>query len=198
MLSRGKRFSKIYLPALVTVPVVILMLLLSSCENSLKDIKKIASKEEEKPISRSTGVDIVFSDSAKVKAHMITPLMYDYDDPKKPYQEMPKGVKIIFYDEAFKEKGRITSDYAIRLGRENVIQFKKNVVATNADGTIFKSEELFYDDNTKKLSSTKAVQITSPNGNVMNGVGFHSNVSLYPWTIDQATGVIHVDEKQAQ
>ena len=198
MLSRGKRFSKIYLPALVTVPVVILMLLLSSCENSLKDIKKIASKEEEKPISRSTGVDIVFSDSAKVKAHMITPLMYDYDDAVKPYQEMPKGVKIIFYDETLKEKGRITSDYAIRLGRENVIQFKKNVVATNADGTIFKSEELFYDDNTKKLSSTKAVQITSPNGNVMNGIGFHSNVSLYPWTIDQATGIIHVDEKQTQ
>jgi hypothetical protein len=84
--SRAKKLFTLYLPALF-----VCMLTLNACENSLNDIKKIASKEEDKPISRSTGVDVLYSDSAKVKARLFTPLMIDLDDPKKPYQEMPKA-----------------------------------------------------------------------------------------------------------
>ena len=191
--SRAKKLLTICLPALF-----ICMLTLNACENSLNDIKKIASKEEDKPISRSTGVDVIYSDSAKVKARLFTPLMIDLDDPKKPYQEMPKGVKIIFYDDDLKEKGIITSEYAIRLEKENQITFRKNVVATNAQGETFKSEELIYDQNTKKIYSNKPVQIIMTNGNIMNGAGFKSNESLYPWTIAQSTGIFKVDEKTVQ
>jgi LPS export ABC transporter protein LptC len=191
--SRAKKLSTLCLPALF-----ICMLLVSACENSLNDIQKIASKEEDKPISRSTGVDVIYSDSAKVKARMLTPLMIELDDPTKPYQEMPKGVKIIFYDEKLQEKGTITSDYAIRLEKENTITFRKNVVATNSQGETFKSEELVYDQTAKKLYSNKPVQITMANGNVMNGTGFNSNETLYPWHIDQSTGIFKVDEKAVQ
>ncbi len=178
------------------LPVLFCMLLISACENSLNDIQKIASKEEDKPISTSKGVEVIYSDSAKVKARMLTPLMIELDDQNKPYQEMPKGVKIIFYDDSLKEKGTITSDYAIRLEKENKITFRKNVVATNSQGETFKSEELVYDQTTKKLYTTKPVQIMMGNGDVMQGVGATSNESLYPWHIDKSTGIFHVDEKQ--
>jgi LPS export ABC transporter protein LptC len=191
--SQAKKFLSLSLPALF-----ICMLLLSACENSLDDIKKIASKEEDQPKSTSRDVDVIYSDSAKVKARMLAPLMIELDDQTKGYQEMPKGVKVIFFDENLQEKGTITSDYAIRLEKENTITFRKNVVATNAQGEKFKSEELIYDQTAKKLYSTKPVQITMTNGNIMNGTGFKSNESLYPWTIDQATGIIHVDEKTVQ
>lgn len=174
------------------------MLLMSACENSLNDIQKIASKEEDKPISRSTGVDVIYSDSAKVKAHMTAPLMIEYADTPKPYKEMPKGVKIIFYDADLKESGNIVSDYAVQRDKENIIEFRKNVVATNAQGQIFKSEELIYDMNTKKMYSTKAVEIVSPNGDVVDGIGFDSNETFYPWHMVQMTGAFHVDEKAVQ
>src|SRR5882757_5075082 len=102
MLSRSKKSLIFYLPALL-----ICMLLLNACENSLNDIKKIQSEEENKPISRSTGVDVIYSDSAKVKLHLLTPLMIDYDDAAKPYREMPKGIKIIFYEDNLSVKGTI-------------------------------------------------------------------------------------------
>jgi LPS export ABC transporter protein LptC len=187
--SLAKKRSIFYLPA-----ALICMLLLNSCENSLDDIKKISSDEQNKPISRSTGVDVIYSDSAKVKAHMTTPLMIEYGDANKPYHEMTKGIKIVFYDDDLKEKGTITSDYAIQREKENIIEFRKNVVATNAQGETFKSEELIDDQTNKKLYSTKAVQITMANGNVMNGTGFHSNESLYPWNIDHSTGIFNVTE----
>jgi LPS export ABC transporter protein LptC len=193
MLSRAKKSAYFYLPALL-----VCMLLLNSCENSLSDIQKIASKEEDKPISRSYGVDVIYSDSAKVKVHMLAPLMVDYQDEKEPYEEFPKGIKLTFFDESLHEKGTITSDYAIQREKENVIEFRKNVVAKNAQGEVFKSEELIYDQNAKKLHSGKPVEITMTNGNIMNGTGFKSNYSLYPWTIDQSTGLFHVSEKEAQ
>ena len=34
------------------------------------------------------------------------------------------------------------------------------------------------------------------NGDVMQGIGATSNESLYPWVIQQSTGIFHVDEKQ--
>ena len=191
MYSQAKKRLLLNLPALF-----ICMLLLSSCENSLNDIKKIASEEGNKPISRSFGVDIIISDSAKVKYRITTPLMIEYDDAAKPYREMPKGVKIIFFDDDLKEKGTITSDYALQREKENITEFRKNVVATNAQGEIFKSDELIYDQGKKKLYSTKAVQIIMTNGNIMNGTDFYSNESLYPWHIDQATGTFPVTEKQ--
>ena len=186
MYSRAIKRSILWLPALF-----ICMLWLSSCENSLDDIKKISSKEEDKPISISKGVDIIYSDSAKVKAHLITPLMIESDNT---FQEMPKGVKIILYDDNLKEKGTIVSDYAIRREKENIIEFRKNVIATNTQGETFKSEELIYDQTNKKLYSTKAVQITMANGNVMNGTNFSSNDTLYPWHMDQSRGVFHVTD----
>jgi LPS export ABC transporter protein LptC len=193
MNSQAIKLSSLYLPALI-----ICMLLVSACENSLNDIQKISSKEENKPISRSTGVDVIYSDSAKVKAHMTAPLMIEFADTPKPYKEMPKGIKIIFYDADLKETGNIISDYAVQREKENLIEFRKNVVATNAQGQIFKSDELIYDMNTKKMYSKKPVEIVSPNGDIVDGVGFDSNESFYPWHIVQTTGMWHVNEKQVQ
>ena len=176
-----------------------IMLSLCACENSLNDIKKIASKEEDKPISRSTGVDVIYSDSAKVKAHLTGPLMIDYtENTPKPYREFPKGVKIVFYDDKLKESGNVVSDYAIQRDKENIIEFRRHVVATSAHGDVFKSEELVYDMTAKTFKSTKAVEITSPNGDVMLGSGADSNESFYPWHIVGTTGNFQVNEKAVQ
>lgn len=186
MYRRAIKRSILCLPALF-----ICMLWLSSCENSLDDIKKIASKEADKPVSISKGVDVIYSDSAKVKAHMLAPLMIDSNSI---YQKFPEGVKIILYDDNLKEKGTIVSDYAIRREKDNIIEFRKNVVATNTQGETFKSQELIYDQTNKKLYSTKAVQITMANGNIMNGTNFSSNETLYPWHMDQSSGLFHVTD----
>lgn len=191
MQSRAKKLVFTCLPAFLLG-----VLMLSSCENSLQDIQKIASKEEDKPISTSTGVDVIYSDSAKVKAHMTTPLMIEFDDQKNPYREMPKGVKAVFYNDSLAVKGTITSDYAIEKEKENILDFKKNVVVTNAQGQTFKSQELIYDETSKKFHTDLPVEINLGNGDIMNGVGADSNASLYPWHIEQSTGVFHVDEKQ--
>jgi LPS export ABC transporter protein LptC len=191
MYYQAKKFFNLRLPFILSC-----VTLFCACENSLNDIQKIASKEEDKPMSTSTGVDVIYSDSAKVKAHLITPLMIEYNDEKTPYREMPKGVKIIFFEDDLSVKGTVTSDYAIEREKQNIIEFRKNVIVVNAHGETFKSDELIYDEGNKKFYTNKPVDINLGTGSVMYGVGAHSNASLYPWTVDKSTGIFPVDEKQ--
>ena len=115
--------------------------LLTGCENDLKDIQKISAAEVNKPIEKYTDVDVIYSDSAKVKAHMTAPLMINYK-VKKPYTEMPKGVKVIFYDNDLQEKSTIKADMGVYREQEKLIELHKNVVGTNAQGDTFSSDEL--------------------------------------------------------
>jgi LPS export ABC transporter protein LptC len=182
---------------LMVLPALAGLLLLSACENDIKKIREISAEDVSKPVQRYTGVDIIYSDSAKVKFRILSPLLLQYEGTK-PYDEMPKGVNIIIYDKDLSKMGSLTADSAVQYEDKKLIEFHKNVVATNAKGETFKSDELIWDQNNKTMRSNKLVQITMSNGDIMNGKGFQSDQSLGHWTIDQSTGLFNVTEDAAQ
>lgn len=184
-----KQLSDLFLPVLITA-----ITMATGCENSLKDIQKISANEVSKPVERYTGVDVIYSDSARVKAHMTAPLMLNYK-VKKPYTEMPKGVKIVFYDNNLKESSTVVADYAIRREMEKIIELHKNVVGTNAKGDIFSSDELIWDENTKQIHSNTLVHVKLMDGSVTNGTSFTSDENFDHWTMMQGSGKIHVNSK---
>ena len=178
------------------LPVLLTGLLISGCENDLKDIQKISAGEVNKPGERYTTVDVIYSDSARVKAHMTTPLMIMYKDKvAKPYTEMPKGVKVIFYDADLKATSTITSEYAVRREAEKRIELRKNVVATNATGDVFTSEELIWDEDARQIHSSKLVHIRFANGNISDGTSFNSDESFNHYTMTLATAQIQVNNQ---
>ncbi|MBC7915068.1 MAG: LPS export ABC transporter periplasmic protein LptC [Pyrinomonadaceae bacterium] len=163
--------------------------LLLSCENDLKDIEKISAKKNSVQVDKSYGVEVIFSDSAKVKGKLITPELHDYKTAN-PYFFMPKGVTVIFYDENQQETQRITADEGIRRQNEKLIELRKNVIVTTKKGDIFKSEELFYDENKKSFYSNLLVNITKLDGTNIYGTKFISDQNFENPVIDQATGNI--------
>jgi LPS export ABC transporter protein LptC len=190
-MKRAKLVSGLFLPVIVAG----MAFLATGCENDLKDLQKISASEVSKPVERYTNVDIIYSDSAKVKAHMISPLMLDYTKVDKPYTEMPKGVKVVFYDADMKENGTITSDYAIRHVLEKTIELRKNVVGTNAKGETFTTEELIWNESTKQISSDTVVHVKMTDGTMLDGTSFVSDENLTHWKFGQASGIIHVNNQ---
>lgn len=192
--------------------------LLSSCENDIKQLRKISEQENSKPVDRTTGVDIIFSDSSHVKLHLVSPLMLQYnnhntgntatpaanpaasatDKSKNPYMVMPKGVKGTFYDDSLRVSSTIVADSAIRREREQLIELYKHVVATNQKGDVFKSDELIYNQATHKVTSSKPVTITSANGDVINGDGLVTNEKFSPWTLSNTRAVLMVNKNIEQ
>lgn len=185
------------------IPALCLLLLplaafISSCENDLKKVREISANEVDTVAQRTTGLDLIMSDSAKVEIHLTAPLMIEYQI-KKPYKIMPKGVKIDYYDRGTGQfAGDIIADTGIQREQEKLIEFHGNVVATNAKGETFKSNELFWDQVTKRVYSNKPVQATLSGGNVMNGNTFESDDKLLNPTFKSSTGLFHVDEKATQ
>ena len=169
--------------------------LITGCENDLKDIQKISANEVNKPIERYTDVDVIYSDSAKVKAHMTAPLMIIYK-VKKPYTEMPKGVKVIFYDADLKQSSSIVADYGVRHDDEKTIELRKNVVGTNVKGDTFTSDELIWDEGTKLIHSSKLVHAVMADGSITDGTSFTSDENFNHWTLANGTGKIHVNNQE--
>ncbi|MBE7175732.1 MAG: LPS export ABC transporter periplasmic protein LptC [Mucilaginibacter polytrichastri] len=168
----------------------------------MKKVQAIANQQNQKQLERTTGVHITYSDSAKVKAILTAPVLMRYTDNRpnrtakndESYNEMPKSLKIVFYDDSLKIKSTVTSDYGIQRERKKLTQLRKNVVATNDKKETFKSDELIWDENTREFYSNKLVSITLANGSVIHGTSFRSNENFSPYTITQTTGTFNVNE----
>ena len=177
-----------------------LMLLLPvfflSCENDLKKVQQISSKEVNKPVETTIGVDVIYSDSAKVKARMTAPIMLNYTATKtvKPYYEMPNGVHIDFYDQKQKIISTVTAEYAITKNDNKIIELHRNVVVVNDKGDTFKSQELTWDQLAKKFYSNQFSTLTQKEGNVISGSTFKCNEDLSYPEFGQATGIVNVKQ----
>jgi LPS export ABC transporter protein LptC len=173
------------------------MLLVASCENDINKIKEISAKELEKPLDQTDSVDVIYSDSAKVKLRLTTPLLIEYNDTAKnavPYKTTPKGVKIILFDSLARQAVTIVADSGIQYPTKKLMEFHKNVVATNSQGETYKSDELIWDQDKKVIYSNKPVHLTMSNGDPMDGSGFTSDERLTHPLLKQSTGIFTVDE----
>jgi len=186
----ARRLSRLILPLVITGA-----FLGAGCENDLKDLQKISANEVNKPIERYKDVDIIYSDSAKVKAHMTAPLMINYK-VEKPYTEMPNGVKVIFFDNNGIQNCTVVADYGLRREKEKLIELRKNVVGTNAKGDSFASDELIWDENTRQIHSTKLVHIRMADGSIADGTGFVSDENFNHWTLSNGKGDFPVSNQE--
>ena len=168
------------------------ILLVAACENDLKDVEKISNQRAALPVDRSTGVELIYSDSAQVKAKLLAPELLQYNTAN-PYLEMNKGVTIIIYDANQQEMSRITADKAVRRQNEKMVELRNNVVVVNKKGETFKSEELIWNENTRRFSSSKLVSITTANQTVY-GTGFWAPEDFSYYEITQGTGNFNVSE----
>lgn len=174
------------------------MLLLSACENDLKKVQELSANQLNMNVDTIHGVDIIFSDSAKVKFRILSPLLLQYNsNTPKAYKLMPKTVNVIIFQDGA-QAGTITADTGMQNDADKNIQFRKNVIAKNDKGETFKSDELIWDQASKTVHSDKPVQITLANGDIMNGTGFVSDDKMKHWTLKQSTAILNVSDAPTQ
>lgn len=132
-------------------------ILFLSCENDLREVDRITNVKAEENVNISKHVTVIYSDSARVKAELTSPELREYPDSTGMY-EFKKGVVIRFFDEFGKESQRVKADYANQNSTTGLTTFRKNVVVNMSDGSVIKTEELFYDE--KKERYYNSVPIT--------------------------------------
>jgi hypothetical protein len=169
-----------------------LPLFLSACnDDDLKKAGTISDKSIGFNANRTFDAGVIYSDSARVKAKGFAPILDKVTGKNGvSYQEMPKGVKIEFFNQYLKKDGTITSNYAIMKETEQLTIFKKHVVVVNANLT-FNTEELVWNQKTKSFSSPKGI-ITKADGTVINAINFTAPEDFSSVNFENAYGETYI------
>lgn len=170
------------------LPILLLAAIISSCgQDDVKNLTTISSKKVTLTKDRTYGMDVIYSDSAVVKAKGYAPV-YDKVNPVQGdrYNEMPEGVKIEFYDEFMRVTGTITSKYAINNETSQMTTFRKEVVVVN-DKLTFTTEELVWDEKKQMYSSPYGTVVTK-DGTIVTGSQFSAPQDFSSYRIISASG----------
>lgn len=164
-----------------------LLLGLSGCETDLSEVDRIASIQEEEPVDISYGITVIYSDSARVKAKLVSAEMRQYS-VEDPYIEFQEGVTITLYDENGDEAQRITADYARQFEQRGITEFKGNVVVTLPSGAEIHTEEVIRDENENIFYNHVPLTYYSPDRlSNFQGSSFRSDGSFENIDVENST-----------
>ncbi|WP_316849751.1 LptA/OstA family protein [Pedobacter agri] len=171
-------------------------ILLTSCgDDDLKKANSVAINKITFTRDRTIGVEVIYSDSARVKAKGNAPIM-DKITPSEGavYQEMPKGVNIDFFNPNGTIDGNLVCDYAIRKDQDKKTEFRKNVVVKNSKGDTFSSQELIWDEIKKIFYSTQRVYVKGADGSVGEGINFEAPQDFSTYTMESGNADLNMKE----
>ena len=178
-------FLKIFLASLCLSGIV------SGCKkNDPKEVESITSRT--KPAEVSTGVTALYSDSAKLKAKLITPKMVRLINDS-PTVEMPKGLEVWFYDNKGKVNSHLRSNYGIRFINKALTRVSGNVQVVNLKGDSLNTEEMFWDEPKAKIYSNKFVKVRTKD-EIIFADGFESDVNFSNYTFYKIKGRLSVKQ----
>lgn len=165
---------------------------LLSCESTFKDVQRINTVEFS-PIGQTEKINLKYTDSGKVKAILVSPLMLDYSHLEYGFNEFPKGVNVTLLDQSAK-KSFVVSDYAITYGKTNIFDLQGNVKITSADGSRLETEQLYYDQKNEWFYTEKSFKFTDKKGGYISGTGIDFSKDFKIMNTQRNTGQITKEE----
>jgi len=174
----------------------ILLLVISlyfiSCENEIEKINSLTGTSIFPEVS-GKNIEIIQSDSGKVRVRILAPELYKYDQVEQPYIEFPRGMKAYFYDDSLKIESVIEAGYVKYFEKERLWEAKNNVEARNLKkGEQLNTEHLFWNEQKKTIYSNTNSRIVTEDGTFYGEKGFDANQDLSKWKLKSSKGTVNV------
>ena len=99
-------------------------------------------------------INLIYTDSTKIKAILTAPNHLDYTNLTFKYSTFPEGLKVDFFDE-FGNKNQAISDYGILYNTTKILDLKGNVILKSFDGSELNTSQLFWDIEREWLFTEK-------------------------------------------
>ena len=158
----------------------------TSCEEDKKDFKK---QEYKGPVSEVYGINMTYSDSARLVVRMTTDVQLTMASEDKIF---PKEIRVFFFDKFGNNTTKLRGDSARFIRAKNLYRIMGKVQIDNqVKHEILETPELFWSPETKKIYTDKQVDIRTPD-QVLHGMGMDSNQDFTDYTIRKVTGVVSV------
>ena len=172
--------------------------MLFSCTNDSKEVRDFLA-EKNLPIGVAKDAYHIYKDSGRITSKLITPQLNDFSNRKNhPYNEFPRGVKIINYENDGKDSVTVIGDYALSYSKTSISELRGNVVVVNhTDKMKLETEQLFWDQKNKYFFSEKPFVLTKlTDSTFTKGTGFESREDLTKWVSKNITGDLITNEDE--
>ncbi|RLD61459.1 MAG: LPS export ABC transporter periplasmic protein LptC [Bacteroidetes bacterium] len=174
---------------------ILVVTMLSSCSDDIPKINRIASKGDI-PTIAIDGFKATFTENGLTKGKLKAKRLEQYDDVVEPNTKFPKGISIVFFDESGAIESSMTAKFAIFYNKKETWEAIGNVVFSNINGDVLKTEHLYGDEKQQKIYTDEFVQITSSNGGVIKGAsGFESNSEFTIYKFIDVSGRIAIQDE---
>jgi LPS export ABC transporter protein LptC len=170
----------------------VLFFVLACTSNKPEEIKAIEELQNT-PSLAIENFESVITDSGKVKYHITTPQLLNYDKKADPYVEYPKGGHIITYDSINVINSQIKCRYAIYYEKDQLWDLRSDVEAVNEDGIVFNTEQLYWNQKKEEIYTDERIKITTKD-EIITGHGFTSTQNLKQYRIKNISAIISIDE----
>ena len=170
-------------------------IMLLACKNDIKEVNALAEREK-RPDMTGENLELVYSDSARIKYRVLAPEYIKVNREKEKYEEFPKGIHVLSYDPAGKMIGSIKAKYAKKLEDEMLWEALNEVVIINAEGKKLETELLYWDMKKELIYSDRYVKLSADGQIIEGNNGFHSDQNLNHPVFENISGSIEVEKQQ--
>lgn len=140
------------------------------------------------PTMITDSVSSFISDSGITRYHLEAPKWLMFDEADEPFWLFPQGLHLQQFDDSMNTTSTLVADTARYFSRIKRWKLDGNVRMRNIDGDKFLTEQLFWDQNSRKVYSDSFVHIERSD-RIIEGYGFISNEEITAYTIRRPTGI---------
>ena len=182
-----------FLPVCVAVMLMVNLFIACREENKLEVAKSVNPKKL--PTLSTKNVLTYISDSGFTKFKIVTPLWNVYNETEEPYWDFPEGVYLRQLDHQLEIVATIAADSAKYFTGQKRWELYGNVEIEQKGKTFFSSQRMFFDDRNKQIYSDTFIHIETPT-QILEGMGFTSNLEMTRYSVLKPTGVFPMDQKE--
>lgn len=164
----------------VILLVTAMHVLIASCSEERKNTAPAVDDKDSLPFMQSKGISTLISDSGVIRYRIIAENWNIYNTTNPPKWTFMKGLLLEKFDTTFHVEWFVQADTAYCYDQK-LWELRGRVVVRNVEGTVFKTEELFWDMPEHEVYSNMYVRIITPEREV-EGTRFRSNEQMTQYT----------------
>jgi LPS export ABC transporter protein LptC len=177
-----------------TILTVAALICFCSCENDMATIHKLNSRQEAQ-VEVGNDIEMLYSSDANLRARLIAPQVKHYNT-KQSYMEFDKGLVVYFYDDSMKQTSKLTANYGRIDEGSNDMLVRDKVEVINVKNETLNTEELFWNNKTRRITSNKFVKIQTAD-EIIYGDGLDANEDMTNYRIKKISGTVKLKDGQA-
>jgi LPS export ABC transporter protein LptC len=107
--------------------------------------------------------------------------------------EYPEGLTVYNYNANMEIESKMSANYGISYEKKEEVMVRDNVILVNIKGEKLNSEELWWNRQSKKITSDKFVKVTTIDEEII-GYGFDANEDYSEYTVRNVKMITTIDD----